>query len=168
MARYRDRSRAQGLMMPINLENQIVPGTFEHTIDYLVDHEIDLSVFEYRYKNDETGAPAYDPAVLLKVILLGYARGMTSSRRIARACEENIIFIALSADSKPHFTTIADFVSTMSDEIESVFTDVLAVCYSEGLIGKTMFAIDGCKISANCSKEWSGNKAELRKKAEKL
>lgn len=168
MARYKDRSRAQGLMMPINLENQIVPGTFEHTIDYLVDNEIDLSVFEHRYKNDETGAPAYDPAVLLKVILLGYARGMTSSRRIARACEENIIFIALSSDSRPHFTTIADFVSRMSDEIESVFTDVLAVCYSEGLIGKTMFAIDGCKISSNCSKEWSGSKAELRKKAEKL
>jgi len=119
MARYKDRSRAQGLMMPIHLEDQIVPGTFEHTIDYLVDNEIDLSVFEQRYNNDETGAPAYDPAVLLKVILLGYARGMTSSRRIARACEENIIFIALSADSKPHFTTIAEFVSTMSDQIES-------------------------------------------------
>ena len=55
--------------MPIHLEDQIVPGTFEHTIDYLVDKEIDLSVF------------GYDPAVLLKVILLGYARGMTSSHR---------------------------------------------------------------------------------------
>lgn len=156
MARYKDRSRAQGMMMPIHLEDQIVPGTFEHTIDYLVDNEIDLSVFEHRYNNDDTGAPAYDPAVLLKVILLGYARGMTSSRRIARACEENIIFIALSADSKPHFTTIADFVSTMSDEIESVFTDVLSICYTEELIGKTMFAIDGCKISSNCSKEMDG------------
>jgi transposase len=55
--------------------------TIEHTIGYLVDNEIDLSVFEHRYNNDETGALAYDPAVLFKVILLGYARGMTSSRQ---------------------------------------------------------------------------------------
>lgn len=168
MARYKDRSRAQGMMMPIHLEDQLVSGTFEYSVDYLVDNEIDLSVFENRYANDEVGAPAYNPAVLLKVVLCGYARGMTNSRGIARACEENIIFMALSGDSRPHFTTIADFVSSMSDQIESVFTDVLTVCYIEGLIGRKMFAIDGCKISSNCSKEWSGSKAELRKKAEKL
>jgi len=56
----------------------------------------------------------------------------------------------------------------MGEQIQSVFTDVLSVCYTEGLIGKKMFAIDGCKISSNCSKEWSGSKAELRKKAEKI
>jgi hypothetical protein len=53
VARYRDRSRVQGMMMPINLEDQLVPGTFEHTVDYLVDNEIDLSVFESRYSNDQ-------------------------------------------------------------------------------------------------------------------
>lgn len=67
MARYRDRSRAQTYMLPVRLSEQLLPGTFEHTIDYLVDEEIDLSVFDSRYCNDETGAPAYDPAVLLKV-----------------------------------------------------------------------------------------------------
>jgi transposase len=168
MARYRDRSREQAYMLPVDVAEQLQPGTFEHTIDYLVDNEIDLSVFEERYDNDENGAPAYDPAVLLKVVLFAYSRGITSSRRIARACEENVVFMALSADSRPHFTTIAEFISSMSDQIESVFTDVLTVCYTEGLIGKRMFAIDGCKISANCAKEWSGTKAELRKKAEKI
>ena len=133
-----------------------------------MDNEIDLSVFEERYSNDETGAPAYDPAILLKIILFAYSRGITSSRRIAGACEENVVFMALSADTRPHFTTIADFISQMSDQISGVFTDVLSVCYTEGLIGKKMFAVDGCKISSNCSKEWSGTKAELRKKAMKL
>ena len=56
MERYKDRSRARGVMMPIDLEDQIVPETFEHTIDYLVDNEIDLSVFEHRYNNDDTAA----------------------------------------------------------------------------------------------------------------
>ena len=132
-----------------------------------MDNEIDLSVFESKYHNDETGAPAYDPAVLLKIILFAYSRGLISSRRIAQACEENVVFIALSADTRPHYTTIADFISQMGEQILSVFTDVLSVCYTEGLIGKKMFAVDGCKISSACSKEWSGSKAELCKKAEK-
>jgi transposase len=63
--------------------------------------EIDLSVFDARYRNDETGASAYRPGVLLKVVLLGYARGLTSSRSIERACRENIVFMALSGDSAP-------------------------------------------------------------------
>jgi len=76
--------------------------------------------------------------------------------------------MALSADSHPHFTTIRDFIMRMDGEIESVFTDILTVCYAEGLIGRTMFAIDGCKISSNCAKEWSGTKEELRKKAVRI
>ena len=168
MARYRDRSRDQAYMLPVHLADQLQPGTFEHTIDYLVDNEIDLSGLDAQYHNDEVGAPAYDPAVLLKVVLFAYSRGITSSRRIARACEENVVFMALSADTRPHFTTIADFISSMSNQIQSVFTDVLSVCYTEGMIGKQMFAIDGCKISSNCSKEWSGSKAELKKKAVKI
>ncbi|MCJ7779473.1 MAG: IS1182 family transposase [Acidimicrobiia bacterium] len=155
-------------MLPIRLADQLQPRTFEYTVNYLVDNEIDLSVFESRYQNDETGAPAYDPAILLKIILFAYSRGITSSRRIAQACEENVVFMALSADTRPHFTTIADFISQMGEQIAGVFTDVLSVCYTEGLIGKQMFAVDGCKISSNCSKEWSGTKAELRKKALKI
>ena len=168
MPRYREYSYEQSLMLPVRLADQLQPGTFEYTVNYLVDNEIDLSVFESRYCNDETGAPAYDPAVLLKIVLFAYSRGITSSRRIARACEENLVFIALSADTRPHFTTIAEFITEMSGEISSVFTDVLSVCYTEGLIGKKMFAVDGCKISSNCSKEWRGTKAELRKKAVKI
>ena len=168
MPRYREYSYDQSLMVPIRLGEQLQPGTFEYTVNYLVDHEIELSVFEERYRNEETGAPAYDPAILLKVILFAYSRGITASRRIAQACEENVVFMALSADTRPHFTTIADFISQMSGEIGSVFTDVLSVCYTEGLIGKQMFAVDGCKISSNCSKEWSGTKTELRKKVKKI
>jgi glutaconyl-CoA decarboxylase len=57
-------------------------------------------------------APAYDPKILLKIILFAYSRGVVSSRKIERACRENVIFMALSTDSRPHFTTIADFISS--------------------------------------------------------
>ena len=168
MPRFKEHDYSQGRFLSVDLGKQIQPGTFEYTVSHLIDHQIDLSVFDSKYRNDETGAPAFDPAVLLKIILVAYSRGMVSSRKIARACEENVLFIALTADSAPHFTTIADFVATMGPYIVPIFREVLAVCYAEGLIGKRMFAVDGCKISSNCSKEWSGSKAELRKKAEKI
>ena len=57
-------------------------GSFEHAVCYLVDHDLDLTVMHDRYKNDAEGAPAFDPGVLLKIVLLAYSRGIVSSRRI--------------------------------------------------------------------------------------
>lgn len=168
MARYKPYSYAQGKFIPVHFEKQIIPGTFEYSLNHLVDHALDLSLFDERYHNEETGAKAYDPKILLKIILFAYSRGIVSSRRIAQACEENIIFMALSCDTKPHFTTIADFVSTMDKEITQLFREVLLVCDDLGLIGKEMFAIDGCKLPSNASKEWSGTKADFEKKASKM
>lgn len=167
MARYKYYSYDQQVLLPVNLKNQILPKTFEYTLNHVIDG-LDLSIFDNKYSNDETGAPAYDPTILLKAILFAYSRGITSSRKIAKLCEENIICIALTADTKPHFTTIADFISSMDTECIQLFTKILSVCYAENLIGKNMFAIDGCKISSNCSKEWSGTKAELLRKSEKI
>ena len=168
MARYKEYSYSQGKFIPIFFDKQILPGTFEHTLHYLIDQEIDLSIFEGRYNNDELGAPAYDPAILLKIILYAYSRGITSSRKIAQCCQENIIFMALSADTRPHFTTIADFIASLDREIIPLFLEVLMICDAMGLIGKEMFAVDGCKMPSNASKEWSGTKEELQHKKEKM
>jgi transposase len=168
MAKYKKYSYSQARFVPIHFDKQIIPGTFEYTLNHLIDNEIDLSLFDNRYNNDDTGAPAYDPAILLKIILFAYSRGIVSSRKIARCCEENIIFMALSADTRPHFTTIADFVSSMDHEVLGFFRDVLLICNELKLIGKDMFAIDGCKMPSNASKEWSGTKAEFIKKKQKM
>lgn len=168
MARYKPVDRHLSKLLPVNFAEQIVPGSFEYAVNWLVDHELDLSVFDARYRNDETGAAAYDPAVMLKIVLVGYARGLTSSRAIERACRENVVFMALSSDTQPHFTTIAAFVAKMPTEITAVFRDVLLVCDEQGLIGKELFAVDGCKLPSNASRSWSGTRAELTKKAEKM
>lgn len=168
MARYKDYDYTQAKLLPITFSHQILPGTFEYTLHHIVENELDLSIFESKYKNDETGAPAYDPAILLKIILYAYARGITSSREIEQCCRENVIFMALSADTQPHFTTIANFISSMADEIMPLFLEVLMICDEMGMIGKEMFAIDGCKLPPNAAKEYSGTKAELTKKAEKM
>lgn len=168
MARYKEYNYHQGKFIPISFDKQILPGTFEYTLNYLIDHELDLSVFDTRYVNDETGAPAYDPAVLLKIVLYAYSRGITSSRKIEQCCRENIIFMALSCDTHPHFTTIADFISTLDAEIVKLFCEVLLICDQMNLIGREMFAVDGVRLPSNASKEWSGTKAELQKKKEKM
>lgn len=168
MARYRHYDPQQAKMIAVSYERQLLPGTFEHALSYLIDHEVDLGRFAARFKNDETGAPAYDPAVLLKIVLFAYSRGITSSRTMARACVENVQFIALACDQQPHFTTLAHFVATLGKEVEAVFRDVLMVCNAQGLIGKNLFAIDGCKLPSNASKEWSGTRADFERKAAKM
>ncbi len=168
MAKYKDYSYDQGVFLPVFFDKQILPGTFEYCLNYLVDNKIDLTVFDDKYKNDETGAPAYDPRILLKIILFAYSRGITSSRKIAQCCEENIIFMALSAHTRPHFTTIADFISNQDEEASILFNEVILICDAMGLIGREMFAVDGCKLPSNASKEWSGTKADFKKKAIKL
>lgn len=168
MAKYKPCNEDQMVMLPISLQDQLVPGTLEHTLHRLVEEHIDLSVFDERYNNDETGARAIHPKILLKVILLGYAKGMISSRQIERACRENILFIALSYGSPPDHSTIAAFVSSMQKEISSIFSDILTVCDELGLLGGTHFSLDGVKLSANVSKEWSGTIAELERKRDKL
>jgi transposase len=95
MARYKDYCYQQGKMMPISFREQILPGTFEYTLSYLIDHEFDLSAFDERYSNDESGRPACAPSLLLKMVLYAYARGIVSSRQIERCCRENVIFMAL-------------------------------------------------------------------------
>lgn len=167
MARYKHIDTSPRLL-PVDLSRQLLPGTFEHALNELLDHDLDLSGFDARYRNDATGATAYPPAMLLKVILFAYSRGIVSSRAIERACREHVTFIALSGDSAPHFTTVADFVSRLGQEIADVFTQVLFICDAQGLIGREMFAIDGVKLPSNAAKAKSGTRAEFARQAGKL
>ena len=167
MARYKPVDRNPRLL-PVVLSEQIQPGSFEFALDHLVDHELDLSALDARFSNDEVGASAYDPRVMLKIVLLAYSRGLISSRVIGHACLHNVQFIALSGDSQPSYTHIAKFVRELCEQIKPLFTQVLLTCDRLGLIGRQMFAIDGVKLPANASKERSGTHAELLHRAARL
>lgn len=168
MPRFKDTEIRQGRFISVQFDHQILPGTFEYALNYIVDRKLDMSVFHAHYRNDEKGAAAYDPRALLKIILFAYSRGMVSSRDIEAACKQNVVFMALSGDTQPHFTTIAGFIADMPDVIGPLFRDVLLYCDELGLIGKEMFAIDGCKISSNASKEWSGTRQDFERKKQKF
>ncbi|NOY72141.1 MAG: transposase [Gammaproteobacteria bacterium] len=155
-------------LIALNFEDQLQPGTFEHAVHYLIDKKVDLSVFHLRYKNKSTGRAAYDPAILLKIILFAYSKGIKSSREIEWCCVNNIIFKALSCNTIPHFTTIANFISSEPKDIENLFEQILLICYEEDLLGNELFAIDGCKMPSDASKSWSGTFKELSEKRDKL
>jgi len=91
MAKYKRYDYSQSVLIPVSLQEQLVPGTLEFAIHTLVDRRMDMTVFDDNYQNDETGRSAYDPKILLKVVLLAYSRGLTSSRQIERACCENVL-----------------------------------------------------------------------------
>jgi transposase len=110
-----------------------MPVTLESVIHSLVQMRIDACIFDQRCNNNETGREAYDPKVLLKVVLFGYSRGLISSREIERACKENVMFMALSCGQQPDHSTIAAFVSSMKGEILPLFRDVLLVCEQDGV-----------------------------------
>lgn len=167
MARFKHTDNSQGQFIAVNLAEQLMPGTFEWTLDFLL-NETDLSLFEQNYNNDEKGAKAYPPRVLLKIILYCYSRGIITSRKIEKACKENIIAMALAESCAPDHDTIAAFISKNNEAISKLFAQMLLKCFKLKLITGEMFAIDGCKLPSNAAKEWSGTIADLKKKRDKL
>jgi transposase len=167
MARYKPQDH-NNLLLPVVLSEQIIPGSFAFALNYLVDNELDLRPLDAQFNNDEVGASAYDPRVMLKIVLLAYSQGMISSRAIEQACQRNVQFIALSGDSQPSHTHIAKFVANLGTQIKPLFSQVLLTCDAQGLIGRDMFAIDGVKLPSNASKERSGTYEELRHRADRL
>ena len=153
--------------MTVNLSEQLLPGTFEWALNYLIDR-MDMSLFEKDYHNDETGATAYSPKALLKVIIYCYSMGIISSRRIEKTCKTNITVKALSGDNEPDHSLIADFISKNSEAVTDLFTQVLLQCSTLDLITGEMYSLDGCKLPSNASKEWSGTIEDLTEKKERL
>jgi transposase len=168
MARHKHVDYAQRQLVPVSFAHQILPGSFESALTDLIDQELDLSAFAARFRNDDVGAPAYAPAVLLKIVLLAYSKGMVSSHALAAACRENVLCMAIAGGSQPHFTTLAEFISTLGEAIAKVFTQVLVVCDRQGLIGQEMFASDGVKLPSHASKAKSGTRQAFEREAVKM
>lgn len=168
MPNFKPDNYNQTAMVVVNFEEQLALDPFALTLHHLIDKHIDLSVFYAKYKNDGGGRSAYNPSILLKIILFAYSKGVKSSRDIQWQCEHNILFKALSCDSVPHFTSIASFISSHPDAIEDVFEQVLLVCDQQGLLGHELLAIDGCKMPSNAAKEHSGTLDELSQKRDKI
>ena len=168
MPRFKPYDYRQYWMVSISFAAQLPEGSLEYAFHHLIEERVSEEWFEALYANEEIGRPAYSPKLLLKVILLGYARGMIGSRRLERACRENVVFMAMACGSQPDHSTIAAFVGKLEGRIEGIFSQILLVCHEEGLLSGSHLSLDGVKLPGNASRESSGTLAELRFKAEKL
>jgi transposase len=127
----------------------------DHLAWFVIDAvgEMDLEAFYGAYRVDGRSRPAYDPAMMVAVLLYAYARGVRSSRVIERACEEDVAFRVLAAQQRPDHATIARFIERHQDAIAGLFSEVLSLCANHGLAKVGVIAVDGTKVPANASRD---------------
>jgi transposase len=149
--RFRTDNLDQTLLMPPSLHDWLPEG---HLARFVADvtEELDLGSIYRSYEGDGRGKAAYQPLMMLRVLLYGYCRGVASSRKIEQATYEDVAFRFLSADTHPDHDTIAAFRKRHLEALGGLFVQVLQLCQKAGLVKLGHVAIDGTKIKANASK----------------
>jgi transposase len=142
--------REQAFLMPPDLREWVEPG---HLAWFVIEavRELDLAAFYARYRRDGWGRAAYDPAVMVAVILYAYCSGVRSSRAIERRCVEDVAFRVVAANLRPDHATIARFRVDHEHALAGLFGQVLAICRRAGLVGAGVVAVDSTKLAANAS-----------------
>jgi transposase len=143
--------RDQAFLMPPSLQEWLPEG---HLAWCLLDvvGEMDLSLFYARYRPDGWGRPAYDPSMMVALILYSYCRGERSSRGIERECWEDVAYRVICANLTPDHVTINRFRSEHQDALAELFGQVLRLCAKAGMVNVGTIALDGTRVRANASK----------------
>jgi transposase len=148
------------MLMPPSLVEWLPEDHLVWTILGAVD-QMDLGRFTEAYRLGGAGRPAYDPAMLVALLLYSYARGNRSSRGIERACLEDVACKVICAMRTPDHSTIAEFRRRHEADIKELFDDVLGLCREAGLVSVGVITIDGTKIKANASMDQNRSYREI-------
>jgi transposase len=142
--------RDQALLLPPDLRDWLEPG---HLAWFVVDavSELDLGAFYARYRQDGWGRAAYDPRVMVAVILYAYCSGIRSARAIERRCVEDVAFRVVAVNLRPDHATIARFRADHERALGGLFGQVLAMCRRAGLVRAGVVAVDSTKVAADAS-----------------
>src|SRR3954467_2725246 len=148
--RFVGGDREQSFLMPPDVRDWLPEGHFAwFVLDAVA--AMDLGEFYAGYRDDGRCRPPYEPSMMVALLVYAYARGQRSSRRIERACVEDVAFRVIAASVVPDHTTIARFRQRHQDALGGLFGDVLALCAEAGLAGVEVLAVDGTKLHANAS-----------------
>src|SRR3954468_20994431 len=152
--------REQTFLMPPDVREWLPES---HLAWFVIDavEEMDLATFYAAYRADGHGRPAYEPAMMVALLLYAYARGIRSSRMIERACEEDVAYRVIAAQQRPDHATIARFVERHEEALAGLFGEVLLLCARSGLAKVGVIAIDGTKVHANASRDANVNYEQL-------
>src|ERR671917_307448 len=142
--------RDQELLLPPSLRGWLPEG---HLAWFVIDAvaQLNLSAFYGAYRFDGHGRAAHDPAMMVALLLYGYALGERSSRRLERRCVEDVATRVICANQAPDHATIARFRQRHETTLAELFGEVLALCAQAGLVRAGVIAVDGTKIAANAA-----------------
>ena len=142
--------RDQELLLPPSLREWLPDG---HLAWFVIDavQALDLTALYAAYRVDGHGRPAHDPAMMVALLLYGYAIGERSSRRLERRCVEDVAMRVICANQAPDHTTIARFRQRHETALAELFGEVLALCAESGLVRVGVIAVDGTKLAANAA-----------------
>jgi transposase len=157
-------NRRQLMLLPPSIEKWVPKN---HPVRFVLDCVRQMNLQSFYAKYGKEGRPAYDPEMMLSVLLYAYSKGIRSSRKIAEACKEQLPYIWLTGNRAPDHCTIARFRQRHEAEMREVFVEVLRLCHKAGLVRLGELYLDGTKIKANASlsanKKIDGLKEEMRK-----
>ncbi|MFV1962923.1 MAG: transposase, partial [Acidimicrobiia bacterium] len=128
---FRRYDRDQSFLMPPSIDDWLPEG---HTARFIAEtvELLDLSVVYDSYV-EASGAPPYDPTMMLKLLFYAYSTGVTSSREMERRCHVDVAFRWLTANSAPDYRSIARFRRRHLVALDDLFTQVLVLCSEAGL-----------------------------------
>jgi transposase len=159
--------RDQELLLPPSMREWLPE---DHLAWFVADavQEMDLAAFYGAYRGDGWGRAAFEPQMMVALLLYAYAVGERSSRGIERRCREDIAFRVLAANQIPDHATIARFRARHEQALAETFTQVLALCAKAGLVSVGVVALDGSLISANASRSATRAYPEIRAEVERM
>jgi transposase len=152
--------REQSFLMPPDVRDWLSESHLAWFVLAAVE-EMDLYPFYAVYRVDGRSRPAYEPAMMVGLLLYAYARGIRSSRVIERACIEDVAFRVVAAQQGPDHATIARFIERHETALADLFGEVLLLCAKSGLASVGVIAIDGTKVQANASRNANVDYAQL-------
>lgn len=144
----------QGFLLPPDVRDWLPEDELAWTVKDVVE-SLDLSAFYRAYRANGQGAAAFDPALMVAVLMYAHAVGVRSSRAIERACARDVAFRVLAGNRVPDHATIARFLTRHRAPLKGLFSQVLRLCAQAGMVRLGVIAVDGTKIAANAS--WSKN-----------
>jgi transposase len=157
----------QPLLLPPSVQELVPRGHLAHFIRELAREQLDLSAIMDEY-SEERGYPPYHPVMMTALLLYAYCQGVYSSRRIARACEQRVDFMAVTAHQQPDFRTISEFRRRHLEALGALFGQVLGLCEQAGLVKLGHVALDGTKMRANASKHKAMSYGRMKQREPEL
>ncbi len=159
--------RDQELLLPPSLREWLAE---DHLAWFVLDavDELELSAFYGAYREDGWGRAAFEPQMMVTLLLYAYAVGERSSRQIERRCREDVAFRVIAANQIPDHATIARFRARHEQALADTFTQVLALCARAGLVSVGVVALDGSLLAGNASPQATRSHASIREEVERM